>query len=115
MTYSSRIRLISMGFLTVSLNELPPGVSSLIINSCWMMSCACSTQFSQICPSWPAIRIFTSSLLRPQKEQCKVFFAISLVIQIVYKVTQLIGLCQHVGKKTDWTKLLKSNRSHRYN
>src|ERR1700759_3699146 len=41
-----------------------------------MISWACSTQFSQICPSCPAIRIFTSSLLRPQKEQWSVFFAI---------------------------------------
>src|SRR3984885_5275308 len=76
MTYSSRIRFISIGFLTVSLKELLPVESSRIISSCWMISCACSTQFSQICPSWPAMSIFTSSRLRPQKEQCNVFFAI---------------------------------------
>src|SRR5580698_4672412 len=67
-----------MGFLTVSLNWEVEDLSSLINNSCWIISCACSTQFSQICPSCPAIRIFTSSRLRPQNEQCNEFFAIGI-------------------------------------
>src|SRR6187455_234212 len=80
MTYSSRNFFISTGFFTVSLKE--EGVlSSLVINSCSMISRACSTQFSQICPSWPAIRIFTSSRLRPQKEQCKGFLAMFISIR----------------------------------
>src|SRR5580700_7582176 len=70
------MRLISTGFFTVNLKEELPAESSRIISSCWIISCACSTQFSQICPSCPAMRILTSSRLRPQKEQCKVFFAI---------------------------------------
>src|SRR5580704_17333342 len=65
-----------MGFFTVSLNWEEGEESSRTISSCEMISCACSTQFSQICPSWPAMSIFTSSRLRPQKEQCNVFFAI---------------------------------------
>src|SRR6187549_3205020 len=79
MTYSSRNFFISTGFFTVSLKE--EGVrSSLVISSCSMISRACSTQFSQICPSWPAIRIFTSSRLRPQKEQCRGFLAMFISV-----------------------------------
>ena len=54
-------------------------LSVLMFSSCSMISRACSTQFSQMWPSWPAMRIFTSSRLLPQKEQCKVFFAICAI------------------------------------
>src|SRR5690606_23397752 len=51
-----------------------------------MISLACSTQTSQICPSIPAIRISASFLSRPQNEQRKL--SVLIFIRVLFSIAK---------------------------